>query len=425
MTQVSTTITHDNEGRAWVEPDFRRLWMATAVSRLGSEMGELALPLLAIITLSASAGELGILRTTQFLPFLVATLPFGVLVDRVPKRHLMIISDLGRFVLVALIPILVWLGITTIEWYYALVFVAGLFTVLYQLADFAYLPLLVSRSQIIDANGKLTATQSGNEIAGKGIGGMIVEWLTAPMAVLFDAMTYLISALNLLRIERIEPPRLHTATHRSALADGVEGLTVALRNRFIRPLLGEATTFNFFNEIFIIGLLLYTVREIRLGPILLGLVFVAGGLGSVLGAWFGARVTGRFGYGRVLLTTLILGNAAPMSVLLLHSNAAPAVTVLGSGFLVMGVGIGIANVHAVTLRQIAIPEHLRGRVNAGYRLISWGALPLGALLGGILAESAGPYNTTLIGAIGIASATLWVLFSPIPKLRAITDAIGG
>lgn len=223
MTQVSTTITHDNEGRAWVEPDFRRLWMATAVSRLGSEMGELALPLLAIITLSASAGELGILRTTQFLPFLVATLPFGVLVDRVPKRHLMIISDLGRFVLVALIPILVWLGITTIEWYYALVFVAGLFTVLYQLADFAYLPLLVSRSQIIDANGKLTATQSGNEIAGKGIGGMIVEWLTAPMAVLFGAMTYLISALNLLRIERIEPPRLHTATHRSALADGVEG----------------------------------------------------------------------------------------------------------------------------------------------------------------------------------------------------------
>lgn len=153
-------------------------------------------------------------------------------------------------------------------------------------------------------------------------------------------------------------------------------MTVALRNRFIRPLLGEATTFNFFNEIFIIGLLLYTVREIRLGPILLGLVFVAGGLGSVLGAWFGARVTGRFGYGRVLLTTLILGNAAPMSVLLLHSNAAPAVTVLGSGFLVMGVGIGIANVHAVTLRQIAIPEHLRGRANAGYRLISWGALPL-------------------------------------------------
>ncbi len=135
-------------------------------------------------------------------------------------------------------------------------------------------------------------------------------------------------------------------------------------------------------------------------------------------------MTGRFGYGRVLLTTLVLGNTAPVSVLLLRSETAPTVVVLASGFLVMGIGIGIANVHAVTLRQIAIPDHLRGRVNAGYRLVSWGALPGGALLGGVLAESAGSYATTVVGAIGIASATLWVMFSSIPKPQTITDAIG-
>ncbi len=144
-------------------------------------MGELALPLLAIITLSASASELGLLRTAQFLPFLVATLPFGVLVDRTPKRRLMIISDLVRFALLALIPVLVWLGTTNIEWYYGLVFVAGLFTVLYQLADFAYLPLLVSDGQIIDANGNwrrrnLRTRSPARESAGCSWNGSLRLW---------------------------------------------------------------------------------------------------------------------------------------------------------------------------------------------------------------------------------------------------------
>jgi MFS family permease len=202
----------------------------------------------------------------------------------------------------------------------------------------------------------------------------------------------------------------------------MEGLRLALHHRYVRPLLGEATTFNVFNEMFMLGLLIYSVRELGLGPAAIGLVFTAGGVGSFIGAWFGARVTGRFGYGRVLLVTLIVGNAAPVAVAFLGGVGGSALGLLCAIFVVMGVGIGIANVHAVSLRQTAVPEYLRGRVNAAYRLISWGAIPLGAAVGGIVASQASAQAAMITGALGMALATLWVAFSAVPRLRTISDA---
>lgn len=408
--------------RAWRNRDFRRLWVASAVSSFGSEMGELALPLLAIITLSASAAEVGLLRTAQFLPFLLATLPLGVLVDRRARRPLMIGADLGRFVLVGTIPVVVWAGVAGMEFLYVAVCAAGVLTVLYQLADFAFVPTVVPSHQLVDANGKLAAAQSANEIAGKGVGGAIVGALTAPVAVLVNATTFLVSALSLWRISTAEPVGLREPEHQPPRRYFAEGLRLALRNRYVRPLLGEATTFNFFNEIFILGLLLFAVRDLGLGPVHIGLVFTAGGVGSFLGAWFGARATGRFGYGRVLLLTLILGNTAPVAVLLLGDGRAVAVATLGGLFLVMGVGIGVANTHAVSLRQTAVGDHVRGRVNAAYRLISWGAIPLGAALGGVLAAGLGSEQAMIIGALGMPLATLWVALSPVRRLATIHGA---
>lgn len=200
------------------------------------------------------------------------------------------------------------------------------------------------------------------------------------------------SAANLSRVSTHEPPAAAPAGHRAPWRDAAEGLRTVLTNRYLRPLLGEATTFNVANEIFVLGLLLYTVRELGMSPAQLGLVFTAGGAGSFLGAWFGARVTGRFGYGRVLVITLAFGNTAPAAVVFARNTATAALPVLLSAFFVMGVGIGIANVHAVSLRQTVVPDHVQGRVNAGYRLISWGALPVGAGLGGALASA--PWEAT-------------------------------
>jgi Na+/melibiose symporter-like transporter len=414
-----TAVTQTPVAPAWQNRNFRRFWLASTASWFGSEIAELVLPLLAIITLSASAAEVGLLRTFQFLPFLIATLPVGVLVDRMARRPLMIGADLGRFVLVGTIPFAVWAGLDEMAFLYVIVFAAGVLTVLYQMADFAFVPTVVTREQLVDANGKLAASQSANEIAGKGVGGIIVQALTAPVAVLTGAFSYLVSALSLMTVAASEADT-RRSTHRAPWREAVEGLQVVLRNRYVRPLLGEATTFNFFSEIFVLGLLLYAVRGLGLGPAEVGLVFTAGGVGSFLGAWFGARTTHRFGYGRVLLITLILGNSAPAAVV--FATQGVALELLTGVFFVMGVGIGIANVHAVSLRQTVVSDELRGRVNAGYRLISWGAIPLGAALGGVLATELGSRDAMLIGAFGMPLATVWVGMSAIRRLATIDDA---
>lgn len=426
VTPRAATVAVSATRSAWSNRDFRRLWFGSTVSWFGSEIGELALPLLAILTLRATPGQLGILRGAQFLPFLLATLPLGVLVDRRRRRPLMIGADAGRFLLVGMIPAAVWTGLAGMELLYGLAFLTGVLTVLYQLADFALLPRVVDRDQLVDGNGRLAASQAAAETSGKGLGGLIVQALSAPVGVLVDAVSYLVSALALSRLRIAEPPpparpaKDHSPWH--TWHDALEGLGIVIRNRYVRPLLGEATTFNFFNEIFVLGLLLYAVRSLGLNAAQLGLVFTAGGAGSFVGAWFGSRITGRFGYGRVLLVTMLLGNTAPVAVAAPTDSQAAALAVLTIAFLVMGIGIGIANVHAVSLRQSAVPAHLHGRVNAGYRLISWGAVPLGASLGGLLAAHLGAHTATLVGAFGIPLATGWVAASSVPRLASIHDA---
>jgi MFS family permease len=418
-----TTVTAS--ARAWSSANFRRLWRGSAASTLGVEIGEIALPLLALVTLSASAAQVSILRIAQFLPFLVATLPVGLLVDRMPRSRLrlMVGADVGRGVLVTLIAVAAWAGLATMPVLYALVFAVAVGTVVFQVADFAVLPSVVAPEQLVDANGKLAANQSASEIAGRGIGGVLVQVLSAPVAVILNGVGYLASALSLSRV-RLNPgaPAPAPAPRASARQEVVQGLRITVRHRYIRPLLGEAATFNFANEAFILGLLLYAVRDAELNPAAIGAVFTAGGVGSFLGAWFGSRVTRRYGYGRVLLISLLVGNSAPLGMLLAPQAGRWVLALMCGVFLLMGVGIGVANVHAVSLRQNAVPADQRGRVNAAYRLISWGAIPAGAALGGLVASQAGPYPAMVVGAAGSCLATAWVAGSGVPRLPTIDAA---
>ncbi|MEU0077810.1 MFS transporter [Micromonospora tulbaghiae] len=414
---------------AWRNPNFRRLWRGSAASAIGSEVAELALPLFALLTLSASAAQASTLRVVQFLPFLLAALPAGMLVDRLgPGRlRLMVGADVGRALLVLLIPVAAWTGVATMTGLYVVVFAVALLTVVFQVADFAVLPAIVDEGQLVDANGKISAAQSAAETGGRGLGGLLVQAVGAPAALLVNAFGYVASAVSLGRIRLADtnrrPTWVQSDARRSALREAAQGVTAAVRHRYVRPLLGEASMFNLFNEVFVLGLLLYAVREARLGPVAIGAVFTAGGVGSFAGAWFGARLTGRFGYGRVLLFTLAVGNGAPLGALLANRAGSGLLPLLCLIFVVMGVGIGIANVHAVSLRQTATPEHLRGRVNAAYRLISWGCVPVGAALGGVLATQAGPFAAMAVGAVGVSLATLWVAFSRVPGLAGIHDAV--
>jgi MFS family permease len=403
---------------AWTERNFRRLWVGSSASWFGAEIGEIALPLLALLTLSATPAEMGLLRTMQFLPFLLATLPLGVLVDRSRKRPLMITADVGRFVLIGGIPVLIWAGAAQIEFVYVLVFAAAVLTVLYQLSDFAFLPRVVTADRLLDANSKLTATQSAAEIGGKGIGGLLVQALTAPFAVLFNAAGYLVSAIAIARIDLNE--QVERVPGRSVRREVAEGLRIVALNKYLRPLVAESTTYNLFFEIFFVGLLIFAVRDLGMSAAVIGLAFTIGAVGTFIGAWFGARVTGRFGYGRVLLITMLIGNSASV-LLILMNDAGSAMALLSFVLFLMGLGTGIANVHATSLRQTVIPDALQGRVNAAYRMITWGAVPIGAMIGGLIATQFSPHTAMLAGALGIPLGTIWIAFSAIPRVRSIAD----
>jgi MFS family permease len=401
---------------------FRRLFVGASISWFGSEISELAIPLFVIVTLGATETQVGLVRTAQFLPFLLFTLYAGVLVDRTRRRPLLVAADLGRFVIIGAIPLLAWLGMHRVEPLYLLVFAAGSLTVLHQLADLAYLPTLVGRDRLLAANSRLAAAQSAAQLSGQGIGGLLVAALTAPVAVLVDALSYLVSGLAIAGI-RDEEPEPH-AERRRLGTEIAEGLRTVLGSRHLRALVGEAATFNFFNEIFMIGLLLWLAREHHTNAALIGLVISIGAVGAFLGAAVGARLSARFGFGPTMLTTLLIGNGGPVAVVLARGGDAGSIVLLGAVFAVMGFGIALANVHNSSLRQSAVPDRLQGRVNASYRLVSWGALPLGSTIGGLIADRLGAHTGMLIGAFGIAAASAWVAASPIPKLREAPVVVG-
>lgn len=247
-----------------------------------------------------------------------------------------------------------------------------------------------------------------------------MAWLTAPFAVLVDALSYLFSGAAMLAIRTPEevPDRRRDGDGRPGMwRDIAEGCTYVFHSHYLRPLLAEAATFNLPLETFMIGLLLWLARDLGMSPAIIGLVITLAAVGAFVGVAAGARLSGRYVFGRTMLVTMLVGNTAPVAVVWAGDGGWGTVVLLGAVFVVMGFGIALANVHNLTLRQTAVPERLRGRVNATYRLVAWGAVPVGAGLGGVLAASLGNRTGTLVGAAGIAAATLWVAFSVIPRLR--------
>lgn len=409
-----TTVTS-----AWRFPDFRRVWGAGAFSSLGAEIGELAIPVLALITLGASAAELSFVRAALLAPYLLLTLWLGVLIDRSPRRPLMIFADLARGVLLFLVCGLALAGWLTIPMLIGAAGLIGAFTVLYSLADFSFLPLVVDEESLIDANARITATQSVIGVAGSGAGGLLVQVLTAPIALGLNAIGYLFSSalISKVKIPERRQPRTDRA---SAFSEARLGITVLLRYRVLRALVSEASIWNLGNEVLMIALSVLLLRTYGYGPVVLGLVLMALGVGAFVGSILSQRLTARFGYGRSLIAALVLGNTAPIAgVLAVITPGWGGVAGLAAAFLVSGLGIGVANSQAVSLRQLTISPELRGRVNASYRLISWGALSLGALAGGALATWLGPWTAAMVGAVMMATATAPIIFSPVRTMTTL------
>ncbi len=403
-------------GGLWRHADFLKLWSAETVSQVGTQVSQLALPLAAILVLDASAFEVALLGGIQFLPFLLFTLPAGVWVDRLPRKPILVAGDLGRAVLLATVPVAYALDALTIWQLYAVAFGVGVGTVFFDVAYQSYLPALVRQDQLVEGNSKLEISRSGALIAGPGLAGALVGALTAPYAILVDAVSFFGSAAFLVRI-RTKEERPERAADAHLGRELVEGLRYLLRHRYWRPFAACTATSNFFSQVMFSIFLVYAVRELDLSPQLIGFSLIPVGIGGLAGALLANRLATRFGVGPT-----IIGSAAvfgPAALLVPLAPSSLPIPFLAASFALLGVAGIVYNITGISLVQTLTPERLLGRLNASRRFIVWGTIPLGALAGGVLATVFGLRAALLIGALGSCTCFLPILFSPLRTLRAM------
>src|SRR5688572_20717696 len=407
------------QGGLWRHADFLQLWGASTVSQLGSQITLLALPLAAVLVLDASAFQVALLTTFDFLPFLLFGLPAGVWVDRLARRPVLIATDVGRAVALLTIPLAYALDVLTLGQLYAVGFLVGVLTVFFELAHTSYLPSLVEREQLIDGNSKLEISRSGAYIAGPGLGGVLVGFLTAPGAIVVDAASFIASAALVLRIRAREQWAASAGVRTGLRRELGEGLRYVASHRYLWPIASCTAILNlFFNAAFAVYFV-FLARELDLSATVIGLVLSLGNLGWLAGALVAGRVTERLGVGWTLAGSAFL--FGPSGVLIaLAPESEPLPFLIAAQALGSFAGV-LYNITSMTLRQSVTPERLQGRTVGAIRTVVWGVTPLGALLGGGLASVVGLRATFWIAAVGSAAAALPIVLSSARSLRRMPE----
>jgi MFS family permease len=440
------------------QPDFARLWTAATVSLFGTSVSQIAIPFIAAVLLNASPGEVGLLLTVEFLPFLLFTLPAGVWVDRFPRKRILVIGDLGRGLVLVSIPVAYALDVLTIWQLYVVGFVNGVMTVFFDIADQSYLPSILDRDDLVDGNSKLQISHSSAQLLGQPFAGGIVAILTAPLAIMIDAVSFLGSGLLIASIRgrgrgrepgaRVVPaaaaagatdsgtsPVAETSVvAEAAVADPVvnpgtaedrtgmrsqiaDGLGFIRHHRFLANIAASTATSNLFSNVAFAVFPVYAYRTLELSPAVIGAVGGIGGAGVLLGALVSSRIASRFGIGPTIVGSIFVSGFAGVLVPLAPKDL--AAYFFAASFFITGVGGVIYNVNQVSLRQAITPEHFLGRMNATMRFIVWGTIPIGSLIGAALSEVVGVHTTIWIGAILLMFAFVPVFFSPVRSLRTI------
>jgi MFS family permease len=406
----------------WRHHDFLRLWAAQTISLVGSQVTLLALPLTAVILLHASALQVGLLTAVQYLPFLLVGLPAGVWVDRLRRRPILIVADLARALILLSIPVAYWVDALSLGLLYPVGFLVGVLSLFFDVAHQSYLPDLVPRESLIEGNAKIEISYSSAQLAGPGLGGVLVQVLTAPVAILADAASYVVSAALLLRIRRTEPAPARDPEGGPGLLHEIrDGVRYVLGHELLRPIAlttGIGNLFDLFGMVQAV-LTLYAIRTLRLSPAELGLALAIANGGGIFGALANKRLVDRFGFGPVFLVASVLPG---VGVLLLPlATPSTGLLVLACGLGLAGFAIAIYNVNQITLRQTVTPPAMQGRMNATIRVLIWGTIPIGAALGGFLGSTIGLRPTLLVAGCGSILACSPVLFSEVARLRRLPD----
>ena len=402
----------------WRDRDFMRLWIGQTISKFGSQIGSGALQFTAILVLQATPVQLGLLTAATTAPVLLIGLLAGVWVDRLRRRPILIVADVGRALLLGSIPLAALLGTLRIEQLYIVAALVSILTIFFDVAYQAHLPALVRREQLVEGNSKLGISGSVAVIAGPPLGGALVQLLSAPLAILVDAGSFLCSALALALIRKPEPAPAAPGERQHIWRDIAAGLDVALRTPLLRTLLGTSVLFSLAGGI--IGSLynLYALRELGLSPVAVGATVGVGGVAALAGAFGAERAARRFGVGAAICGGLVIGNSAQVLIVLAGGPPAVALTMMMLAQ-TADIALAVYFINELSLRQSITPERMLGRVGASASVMMALAEMIGALLGGGLGQAIGLRGAMAVGIGGLLLASLWILLSPIRTMREL------
>lgn len=403
--------------------EFQKLWVGQSISAVGSSVTQFALPLTAALTLSATPQQMGVLTAVNWLPYLLFGLIAGAWSDRLRRRPILIVTDLMRAAVLGTIPLAAALHVLSITQVLVVAFVAGSMTVVFQSAYRPYIPFLVGRDALIEANARLAMSESVARVAGPSLGGLLVQLVTAPIAIAADAVSFVVSAVavSLIRATETLPPKTE---RRSIWSEMGEGVRVAFADRFIRTVLTMSFMFNFAITLGDAVFILYVTRELGLDAAHLGIVFTVGGLASVGGAAIVSPYIARLGIGPGVVTGLLTLTIGGTLVLIAGGGPDLATAYISVRAALFGFSAAVINVTTGTVAQAAIPDRLQGRVGGAAQLISLGLIPVSALLGGWLGGSVGLWNTLALSVAAQLAAFLYVATSPLRAIRTPADVAG-
>lgn len=397
------------------------MWAGDSISQAGTQIAFVAMPLLAIRQLDATPFEVGLLTAFETLGFLLVGLPAGAWVDRVRRRPVLVAADLGRALLVCSLPLAWYFDTLTLAQLYVVALLSGVLTVFFDVAYQSYLPHLVGREHLVEGNGKLEASRAVAQIGGPSIGGVLVQWLTAPYALLVDGLSFLWSAVWVGAIAAVEPAP-EVPERRDLVGEIREGLAFVLRHRLLRAITATTGISNLFNTILGTALIVVLADrgQLDLSAGTIGLFFSLGSIGGLLGAFTAGRVARWLGQGPAIWLSVAV--AAPFMLVVPLVQRGWLLWAVAACWAVFSYSVVVYNVTQVSFRQALCPPRLLGRMNATIRFLVWGTMPLGGLLGGGLGSTIGLRPTLWIGAAGVALAVLPVFLSPLRTMRELPSA---
>jgi len=412
-------ITHT--GPLWRDRRFATYWSGQTVSQLGDRVSELALPLIAVTTLHASAAEVGVLTAAIWAPNLLS-LVVGAWVDHQRrKKRLLVVANVIQAAAVAVLPVAHVLGFMSMWLLYAVAVVLGAGGVLYQTSYPPFFARLVRRDQYLQANSLLSATRSGSFIAGPALGGLLIQAVTAPVAMVVDAVSFLASALAIGSVKVDEPPLEGSSEANGLWPRAVEGLKFLRRHPYLRATLGCSTVINLFNFVGSAVVILFASRSLGLDPGQIGVAFGIGAVGGLLGAIVASRFARRVGPGVAAAVGAVVFSAPLAFFPLAGGPDWVKMAVLAAVEFVSSVGVMLYDINVNSIQTAVTPDRMRSRSAGAYATVNYGVRPLGALLGGLMAEWVGVPTTLIVAGVGGCLGVLWLWRSPVVRIRRVED----